>query len=75
MFDSLGEGTYYVKINSGIPTGYVSSTGSGTTGTTAATFEPGAMTDGDTNNDDDGTQMGTMVMSDTLQLVKKYGTS
>ena len=69
-FTSLSEGTYYVKINSGIPTGYVSATGTGTTGINASTFEPFTGTDNDVDNDDDGTQMGTMIMSDTFQLMK-----
>ena len=71
LFEPLAAGTYYVKINSGIPTGYVSANGAGTNGSNPANFEPGATTDNDTNNDDDGTQMGSMIMSDTIQLEKK----
>jgi len=69
LFEDLEEGTYYVKINSGIPAGMTSSTGTGNDGTGTANHEPGAMTDNDVDNDDNGTQMGTMIMSDTIQLV------
>ena len=70
QFMYLAEATYYIKINSGIPTGYVSATGTGVDGTGTSTFEPFIGTDLNVDNDDDGTQMGTMVMSDTFQLVK-----
>jgi len=57
LFDSLGAGTYYVKINSGTPDNMQSSTGTGEDGTLAATSEPSTSTINDGNNDDDGTQM------------------
>ena len=67
-FSPLDSGTYYVKIVSGIPTGMVSSTGTGADGSNSPDYEPGPMTDTNVNNDDDGTQMGVMIMSDTVQL-------
>ena len=70
LFDSLGTGTYYVKLNSGIPTGMYSATGTGVDGSSATTYEPVTNTDLNVNNEDDGTQMGSMIMSDTLLLVK-----
>ncbi|MEM1119956.1 MAG: SdrD B-like domain-containing protein, partial [Bacteroidota bacterium] len=68
LFEDLDDGTYYVKINSGIPTNMTSSTGTGADGTGNSDFEPGAMTNNDVNDNDDGTQMGSMIMSDTVQL-------
>jgi len=70
LFDTLIAGTYYVKINSGIPNNLTSSTGTGIDGTSPSSFEPGALTDLNVNNDDDGTQMGSMIMSNILNLVK-----
>jgi len=67
-FSPLDSGTYYVKIVSGIPTGMVSSTGTGADGSNSPDYEPGSMTNTNINNDDDGTQMGAMIMSDTVQL-------
>ncbi len=70
LFTGLDEMVYYVKLNGmGIPAGYISSTGDGPLdldGTGA--FEPTAGTDLNVNNDDDGTQVGAMVISDTIRL-------
>jgi len=74
LFDTLIAGTYYIKLNSGIPANMYSATGTGFDGSNPVSFEPGAMTDGNINNDDDGTQMiadgQLMVMSDTVNLFK-----
>ena len=67
LFTGLNAGNYYVKLSSGIPSGMVSSTGGGVYDNTGAgTFEPSASTD--INNSDNGSQMGTMVMSDIITL-------
>ncbi len=73
QFSSVDDGLYYVKLSGvGIPTGYVSSTGEGIYDDDGAgAFEPSLNTDNNLDNVDDGTQMGAMVMSDTIRLV--YG--
>ncbi|MFK7980659.1 MAG: SdrD B-like domain-containing protein, partial [Saprospiraceae bacterium] len=68
LFDDLPEGVYYIKVNNGIPHNMVSTLGTGTNGTNPSTHEPGFVTSTDINNDDNGTQMGNMVMSDTFTL-------
>ena len=68
LFGDLPEGVYYIKINDGIPDNMVSSLGTGKNGTKPSTYEPGFVTSTDINNDDNGTQMGAMVMSDTFTL-------
>ena len=71
LFTGLAEGLYFVKLSGvGIPSNYISSTGDGIydmDGTGA--FEPALGTDGNTNNVDDGSQIGNMIMSDTIRLV------
>ena len=71
VFNGIFEGLYYVKLSGvGIPSGFVSSTGDGPFDLDGAgTYEPFAGTDGDIDLDDDGTQMGSMVMSDTIRLI------
>ena len=68
LFTDLAEGIYFVKINDGIPANLRSSTGTGATGAAASRYEPGLTTSTDIDNDDNGSQMGTMVMSDTFTL-------
>jgi len=68
-FDQLIPGNYYVKLNGGIPTGAVSSTGQGPIlelgqGST----EPAADANNNQNDNDDGTQMGSMIMSSVVNL-------
>ena len=65
-FEGLAEGKYWVKINA-VPTGMVSSTGGGIyDNDNAGTFEPSTVVD--QNNTDNGTAMGTMVMSKIVDL-------
>ena len=70
LFTGLSEGLYYVKLSgSGIPTGYISSTGDGRFDNDGSgAFEPIAGTDNNIDQQDDGTQMGAMIMSDTVRL-------
>ena len=70
QFSGLPEDVYYVKLSSeGIPDGWVSSTGDGILDRDGAgPFEPSLGTDNNVDNEDDGTQMGTMIMSDTIRL-------
>ena len=70
LFTGLGEGLYYVKLTgTGIPADHVSSTGEGIFDMDASgPFEPSSGTDDDVDGTDDGTQMGSMVMSDTIRL-------
>lgn len=68
LFTDLAEGVYFIKINDGIPTTLNSSTGSSINGTNSSTYEPGLTTSTDIDNDDNGSQMGSMVMSDTFTL-------
>ncbi|MEO1262771.1 MAG: SdrD B-like domain-containing protein [Bacteroidota bacterium] len=72
LFDELEEGVYYVKLNgNGIPANYVSSTGEGVFDQDGSgPFEPIFGTDNNVDNQDDGTQMGSMIMSDTIRLTK-----
>ncbi len=67
LFDNLPEGVYYVKLTgTGIPSGMVSSNGKGTPYTTGTgDFEPGVT---GIDGQDNGTQMGIMIMSDTIRL-------
>jgi len=52
-----------------IPYQYISSNGEGMEDLVGAgAFEPGAITNSDINNDDNGSQMGDMVMSDLVLL-------
>ena len=70
LFTDIPGGLYFVKLTGvGIPNGYISSTGDGPydmDGTGA--YEPFTGTDNNVNNNDDGTQMGSMIMSDTIRL-------
>ncbi|MEM6319147.1 MAG: SdrD B-like domain-containing protein [Bacteroidota bacterium] len=68
LFADLDEGVYFVKVNDGIPANLASSTGTGKDGSGTSTYEPGRTTSTDLDNDDNGTQMGNMVMSDTFTL-------
>jgi len=73
IFQTLEPGDYWVKLNSGIPTGFYSSTGEGiTTVTGTGIFEPSSMVDDNIDDNDDGTQMGLgdniMVVSDIVSL-------
>jgi len=68
LFESLAEGVYYIKVNDGIPYNTASSLGTGIAGDQPSIYEPGFITSTDINNDDNGTQMGNMVMSDTFTL-------
>ena len=69
-FTGLFDGVYYVKLTgNGIPTGFISSTGEGVFDNDGSgPFEPYIGTDNDFNNEDDGTQMGSMIMSDIVVL-------
>ncbi len=70
LFEGLMPGDYKVKLNSGIPSGYTSSTGDGKydydqTGAYEVAPDP----DNNFNHDDNGTQMGsTMIMSGVITL-------
>jgi hypothetical protein len=67
LFMGLTAGDYYVKLSNGIPSGMVSSTGGGIYDRDGAgTYEPS--TSVDVNNADNGSQMGTMVMSNVITL-------
>ncbi len=68
QFSGLEEDIYYIKVNDGIPANLVSATGTGIDGSGASTYEPAVATSTDIDNDDNGTQMGTMVMTDTFTL-------
>ena len=70
LFTFVGQGEYYVKINGGLPTGYISSNGASINGSNPITYEPGATTNDNANNDDDGTQIGTKIMSEVFELTK-----
>jgi uncharacterized repeat protein (TIGR01451 family)/gliding motility-associated-like protein len=67
LFKNLQAGNYYVKITGGVPSGYISSTGNGPNDTgTAGNYEPSTVVDA--NNQDNGTQMGSMIMSNIVVL-------
>ena len=74
LFDTLYPGEYFIILNSGLLPGMISSTGEGTPIINGeGTFEPGVNAEIDaSNNDDNGTQMGsgetTMVLSDIVLL-------
>lgn len=70
LFTGLTEGFYFVKLSGvGIPTNHVSSTGEGVFDNDGAgPYEPASGTNNDVDNDDDGTQMGAMVMSGVIEL-------
>ncbi|HHM21127.1 MAG TPA: DUF11 domain-containing protein, partial [Bacteroidetes bacterium] len=70
QFTGLAQGLYYVKLTgTGIPAGWISSTGQGVYDNDGAgPFEPAAGTDLNVDGQDDGTQMGAMIMSDTIRL-------
>lgn len=67
LFQNLQAGNYYVKITGGVPLGYISSTGNGPNDPgTNGNYEPS--TASDANNQDNGTQMGSMIMSNIVVL-------
>jgi SdrD B-like domain len=72
LFPNLTAGVYFVKITGGLQAGQTSSTGTGTNNfSPTGQYEPGAPTDNNIDNNDDGTMMaGTppMIMSDTIRL-------
>ncbi|MEM1118950.1 MAG: SdrD B-like domain-containing protein [Bacteroidota bacterium] len=68
LFSDLDEGVYFIKINEGIPANLASANGAGKDGTQDSAYEPGKATSTDIDNDDNGTQMGNMVMTDTFTL-------
>ncbi len=68
LFAELAEGTYFIKLNSGIPANLSSSNGAGVDGSNPTTYEPAVATSTDIDNDDNGSQMGTMIMTDTFSL-------
>lgn len=70
LFTGLEEGFYFVKLNgTGIPANHVSSTGEGIFDNNGdGPFEPAVGTNNNFDNNDDGTQMGAMVMSEVIQL-------
>jgi gliding motility-associated-like protein/uncharacterized repeat protein (TIGR01451 family) len=69
-FFVLEEGLYYVKLSGdGIPAGYLSSTGDGHFDNDGSgPYEPYFDTNNNADGKDDGSQMGAMVMSDTIRL-------
>ncbi len=68
MFDNLFPGEYWVKLN-GTPQGFVSSDGNGHQYTGTGVYEPGASPEINNDADDNGAQMGTMVISEMVKLV------
>ncbi len=70
LFTGLSAGYYFVKLTGvGIPANYVSSTGQGMMDYDGAgPYEPAPGANNDVDNVDDGTQMGTMVISGVIQL-------
>lgn len=70
LFSDQPEGLYYVQLSgTGIPVNYVSSTGNGKYDMTGVgPYEPALGTDQDIDQEDDGTQMGMQIMSDTIRL-------
>ncbi|MBK9016578.1 MAG: DUF11 domain-containing protein [Saprospiraceae bacterium] len=73
-FSILSEGSYYVMLTgNGFPADHVSSTGDGIYDMDGAgAYEPATGTDLDVDGTDDGTQMGTTVMSEAIELA--FGT-
>ena len=68
-FDKLFPGQYYVKLTNGIPQGTISSDGSGTDYTGTGIYESGIDPDfNSTDSDDNGIQMGSMIMSELIEL-------
>ena len=71
VFNTLNPGLYYVKLTgTGVPTGFVSSTGGGVNDNSGAgTYEPATLEESIDNNDN-GTKMSgsAMIMSDTIRL-------
>ena len=70
QFTGLPEGFYFVKLNgNGISAGYISSTGGGVFDNDGAgTYEPAADPDNNLDNMDDGTQMGSMIVTGVIEL-------
>ena len=68
QFDNLLPGEYWVKLNR-LPQGYVSSDGNGTLYTGSGSYEPGISPEINNDTDDNGEQMGTMIVSDLVKLV------
>ncbi|MBI1223637.1 MAG: DUF11 domain-containing protein [Bacteroidetes bacterium] len=70
LFSNLPEGYYFVKLNgNGLPANYVSSTGDGVLDNDGSgAFEPAVGTDGNMDNVDDGTQIGSAILSDVIKL-------
>ena len=70
LFSGLSHGLYWGKLNgNGIPAGYFSSTGDGPHDMDGqGPFEPAYGAFLDLDNADDGTQMGNMIMTDTIRL-------
>ncbi|MEZ4961588.1 MAG: SdrD B-like domain-containing protein [Saprospiraceae bacterium] len=70
LFTGLSEGLYYVKLNgTGIPANHISATGDGIYDNDGAgAYEPYVGTNNNEDGTDDGTQMGGMIMSDTIRL-------
>jgi gliding motility-associated-like protein len=72
LFTNIGVGVYYVKFT--LPTGYLSSTGEGANDRdTSGTYEPSRIQGID--NADNGTQMGSMVMSNIVRYALSNDTS
>ena len=69
LFTGLDAGKYWVKLTgAGLPTGFISSTGDGPFDADGAgAYEPSTVVDA--NDTDNGTQMGTMIMSKIVDLV------
>jgi len=68
-FDMLYPGQYWIKLTNGIPNGLVSSDGNGMNYTGDGIYEQGVDPDIVVNDtDDNGSQMGTMIMSEVIDL-------
>ncbi|MFK7935649.1 MAG: SdrD B-like domain-containing protein, partial [Saprospiraceae bacterium] len=67
-FDLLPAGDYYVKLNGGIPAGLVSSTGEGANLNTGSGTYEAPTAESATDNNDNGSQMMTMIMSNVISL-------
>jgi SdrD B-like domain/Bacterial Ig domain len=70
LFEGLTPGTYYIKLpGTGIPADMISSTGNGPTDATGSgPFEAATGTNNNINNTDDGTKLGTAIVSQTIVL-------